>query len=63
MQADIDFSGLGFPAKFAVVGDFDGDGLQEIAVAPEAGSSAGNDFWVMKFDTASRTWGHLSPIT
>ena len=62
MQADIDFSGLGYPAKFAIVGDFDGDGKQEIAVAPLAAGSAGNDFWVMKFDTASRTWHHLSPI-
>lgn len=63
MQADIDFSGLGFAAKFAVAGDFDGDGRQEILVAPAAGGSAGNDFWVMKFDTASRTWRHMSPIT
>ncbi|BAP57934.1 hypothetical protein THII_3637 [Thioploca ingrica] len=49
MQADIDFSGLEYPAKFAVVGDFDGDGCQEIAVAPDASGSKGNDFWVMKY--------------
>ena len=62
MQADIDCSGLGYPVKFAVVGDFDGDGRPEIAFAPEASGSAGNDIWVMKFDTASKTWKHLSPI-
>ena len=60
MQADIDFTTLNFPAKFAVPGDFDGDGRYEIAVAPLASGSAGNDFWVMKFDTTSRTWHHLS---
>jgi hypothetical protein len=63
MQVDIDISSrLPFSAKFAVIGDFDGDGRQEIAVAPDAPGSRGNDFWVMKFDTASRTWAHLSPI-
>jgi M6 family metalloprotease-like protein len=62
MQADIDFSGLGYPAKFALAGDFDGDGNFEIAVAAQARDSAGNDFWVMKFDPATRTWRHLFPL-
>ena len=48
MEADFDCSALPYPAKFAVTGDFDGDGQDEIAVAPEAGRSAGNDFWVMR---------------
>jgi hypothetical protein len=53
MGADIDFSVLGYPAKFAVVGDFEGDKRPKIAVAPEASGSKGNDFWVMGF--AERT--------
>jgi len=47
--ADFDCSGLDFAARFAVAGDFDGDGRSEIAIAPDASGSAGNDFWVMKF--------------
>jgi hypothetical protein len=62
MEADLDCSGLGFPAKFAVAGDFDGDGTQELAVAPDAGGSAGNDFWIYKFDPVAGAWPHLSPI-
>ena len=62
MEADFDCSGLGFAAKFAVAGDFDGDGRAEIAIAPDVAGTAGNDFWVMKFDLASGTWVHMSPI-
>jgi hypothetical protein len=51
------------PAKFAVVGDFDGDGLEEIAVAPEASGTLGNDFWVMKWNTNKQTWEHLGLST
>ncbi|MDA0160165.1 FG-GAP-like repeat-containing protein [Solirubrobacter ginsenosidimutans] len=39
-------------AAFAVTGDFDGDGLDEIAVAAapmDSNKSLGNDFWVMDF--------------
>ena len=49
MQADVDFSTLGYPAKFAVAGDFDGDKRHELAVAPQATGSPGNDFWVTKY--------------
>jgi hypothetical protein len=63
MQADMDVSGLGFPARFAVVGDFDGDGRAELAIAPEVAGSAANDFWVMKYDVAQRRWLHLSPMS
>ena len=62
MEADLDCSALGYWAKFAVAGDFDGDGADEVVVAPFAASSAGNDLWVFKFDPVARTWGHLSPI-
>jgi hypothetical protein len=48
--------------KFAVVGDFDGDGQDEVAVALDRGGSESNDFWVMRFDRATGTWKHLSPI-
>src|SRR5690349_10267056 len=62
MQADIDCSGTKFPARFVVVGDFDGDGLTEVAAAPDVDSSAGNDLWVMKYDLLSSTWQHMAPI-
>ena len=62
MQADIDCSGLQLPAEIVVVGDFDGDGLIEVAVAPQASDSSGNDFWVMKYDIPSATWQHMAPI-
>ena len=62
MQADIDCSRLQHPAKFAIVGDFDGDEADELVVVPDAGGSKGNDFWVMKFDPISSTWRHMVPI-
>jgi hypothetical protein len=62
VQADFDCSPLNFPAKFAVTGDFDGDGSAEIAIAPEAPGTTGNDFWVMKYDPPSCSWIHMSPI-
>ena len=62
LAADLDAASLGFPARFAVVGDFDGDGQLELTIAPEAGKSAGNDLWVMKYDVAERRWFHLSPM-
>ena len=51
-----------FGVRFAVAGDFDGDGQNELAVAPDAAGTGSNDFWVMKYNRWSRTWGHLSPI-
>jgi len=62
MEADIDCSGLQFPAKFTVGGDFDGDGLTELAVAPDAPRSSGNDFWVMKYNVGAGAWQHMAPI-
>jgi hypothetical protein len=62
MQADIDCSNLQFPAKFIVAGDFDSDGLTELAVAPDATGSRGNDLWVMKFNVAAGSWQHMAPI-
>src|SRR5260221_3194247 len=62
MEADLDCSGLGFAARFALAGDFDGDGQSELAVAPDGTQSAGNDFWIMKYDPTARAWTHLSPI-
>jgi hypothetical protein len=47
------------------VGDFDGDGRDEIAVAIKhkgaADLSSGNDFWVMKLDANDETWSHMNP--
>jgi hypothetical protein len=62
MDADIDCSGRQFPAEFAVIADLDGDGADELVVAPDADGSRGNDLWVMKFDRAAGVWGHMAPI-
>ena len=64
MEADIDCSGREFPAKFAVVADFDGDGADELVIAPEATGSRGNDLWVMKYvgTFPDGTWQHMAPI-
>ncbi|MCH8275532.1 MAG: hypothetical protein IH851_12160, partial [Armatimonadetes bacterium] len=63
VDADFDCSTLGFPARFAVAGDFDGDGKVEIAIALDAKGSAGNDFWVMKYNTKTNAWEHMSPLS
>jgi hypothetical protein len=62
MEADIDCSGTQFAARHVVVGDFDGDGLTEVAASPDVDTSAGNDFWVMKYDIPSGSWQHMAPI-
>ena len=38
MEADFDCSGLDYAATFAVVGDVDNDGRDEIAIAPDVGA-------------------------
>ena len=60
--ADMDCSDTQYPAKFAAVADFDGDGRAEVLVAPGAGGSRGNDLWVMKFDEGSGSWEHMAPL-
>src|SRR5213593_2768971 len=62
MEADIDCTGREFPAKFILTGDFDGDGQLEVAVAPTAGVTQGNDFWVMKYNVGAGRWQHMAPI-
>jgi hypothetical protein len=62
MQADIDCSGLQVPAKFVLAGDFDGDARTELLVALDDRNSAGNDFWVMKYNVAAGSWQHMAPI-
>ena len=62
MGADIDCSGLKYPAKLIVGGDFDADGLTELVVAPDASGSRGNDLWVMKYNMAAASWQHMAPI-
>ena len=60
--ADLDPSALANPAKFDVVGDFDGDGQDEIAICIDAPGSGGNDHWILKFNKATGQWAHFSPI-
>ncbi len=61
LDADFDASGKDVGAKFAVTGDFDGDGRDEIAIGIDAEKSGGNDFWVMEFEPESNEWRHVSP--
>jgi hypothetical protein len=58
-DADLDCSSADVSARFAVVGDFDGNGVQDqLAICIEGDNSARNDFWVMKFGRADRRLGH-----
>ncbi|MCU0568438.1 MAG: alpha/beta fold hydrolase [Oculatellaceae cyanobacterium Prado106] len=51
-----------FGVKFAVAGDFDGDGQQELVVVPDTTGTASNDLWAMKFNPTARHWFHMSQI-
>jgi hypothetical protein len=62
LEADFDCSGLQNAARAFCVGDVDGDGRAEAVIQIDAAGSGGNDFWVMKFNAATRAWDHLSPI-
>ncbi len=62
LQADFDCSGLQNSGRSVRVGDVDADGRAEVIVQIDAADSGGNDFWVMKFDSAVGSWQHLSPI-
>ena len=53
MNADIDCSGLQFAAKFALSADLDADFRAELVVAPDTGTSRGNDLWVMRSCTTA----------
>jgi hypothetical protein len=48
------------PAKFALAGDVDGDGRDEIVIA--IGTPADRNFWVMDYDIGTKQWQHLSPV-
>jgi hypothetical protein len=62
LQADFDCSGLPNGGRSVSIGDVDGDGEAEVIVQIDAPHSGGNDFWVMKFDSAIGGWQHLSQI-
>jgi hypothetical protein len=62
LQADFDCSGLPNAGRSVSIGDVDGDGRAEVIVQIDAAHSGGNDFWVMKFNSAVAGWQHLSPI-
>jgi len=62
INCDMDISSEGSPARAAAVGDFDGDGKDEIVIIPEASGSAGNDLWVMAYDSVARVWQHRGGI-
>jgi receptor-binding and translocation channel-forming TcA subunit of Tc toxin/ABC toxin-like protein/VCBS repeat protein len=56
IHADLDCNGDDVPAKFAVAGDFDGDGRDELAVAIDMPGADANSFWVWKLDPQSGDW-------
>ncbi len=51
-----------FGAKLAVAADFDGDGRDELVVAPAVAGTAGNDLWALKLDPAQGRWVHLGSL-
>ncbi|MFF4574662.1 hypothetical protein [Streptomyces sp. NPDC001410] len=59
LEADIDCSALDIAVKFAVAGDFDGDGTDELVLALDRPGTEGNDLWAMKRDPASGAWLHM----
>src|SRR5262249_6211358 len=58
-SADIDIGAINTPARFAVAGDFDGDGFPELALAADlshAGAASNMDdtcFWALKFNPST----------
>jgi hypothetical protein len=64
-DADLDSEAFDIVAKFAVAGDFDGDGYPEIAISADLSAAGGTDnmddtcFWARKFDPASGTWARF----
>jgi hypothetical protein len=62
-NVDLDCSSAQVAARFAVTGDFDGDGRDELAVAEEIVGTRGNDFWVMDYDPVTGRWAHLNPTS
>jgi hypothetical protein len=50
------------PARQILKGDFDGDGLDEIAVVPERIGTEGNDIWIMRYNGQLGSWEHMSPL-
>ena len=67
-DADVDPSLLPWPIKFILAGDVDGDGRDELIIAPaweyawyQNTAYTGNGFWVLKYNTETLRWNHLSP--
>jgi hypothetical protein len=59
----MDCSAADIAATWAVSGDFDGDGRDEIAVRNELVGTEGNDLWVQKFIPApSAAAAHFEPF-
>jgi hypothetical protein len=51
-RGDFDCSTASFAPRFAVAGDFDGDGRDELAIAQTVAGTRGNDLWVLDYDPA-----------
>ncbi len=59
-----------YPIKFAFAGDVDGDGRDEVIIAPDWTATATEAFnrqessalWVMDYDPTGKLWRHLSPV-
>jgi len=62
IRADIDLSSSSHKIRFGIVGDFDGDGIDEAVFAPHVKGSLGNDLWARKFDPNLKRWDRMGDI-
>lgn len=60
-SARISWANVG--VRFAVVGDFNGDGRDEVAFAAAGPRSSGNDFWVLGYDPLISAWRSVGQIS
>src|SRR5262249_31231146 len=63
LQPQLDCANVAIAAKFGVVGDFDGDGVAEVALAQEdiVPGAMQFGFWIEKMDI-SGVWGPLAEL-
>lgn len=55
----LDMSIWSTPAKTAFIGDFNGDGKDEIAALKDSSGSKGNDFWIRSYNKTTGWWEKL----
>ena len=62
-EGDLDCGNVAVAAKFGIVGDFDGDGVPEVAIAQEALLPGATEFgfWIEKMDLAG-AWNPMAEL-